>query len=198
MDYIQHSSHVDDAEGKYQFGETPPTKTVVTAQFLNGVQNELMHIIEEAGITPDAADNTQVLEAIRKIGAITSVDTSPPGPAAVSSGATVQVQKIAAVRTGDLVRATYVLGVTPAQGEDAVTATLAPPIGSAWSFISGSVAYQNSWHALLSAITAVPMNDGVDGVSSGAGFTASMFVGRSFASSSASVYVEAFYQVIAE
>lgn len=41
--------------------------TTVTANWLNGVQEELIHILEEAGITPDGATLTQVLGALRTL-----------------------------------------------------------------------------------------------------------------------------------
>lgn len=41
--------------------------TTVTANWLNGVQEELIHILEEAGITPDGANLAQVLEALRTL-----------------------------------------------------------------------------------------------------------------------------------
>lgn len=41
--------------------------TQVSASWANGVQEELMHIIESARITPDINDNTQVLRALRII-----------------------------------------------------------------------------------------------------------------------------------
>lgn len=41
--------------------------TTVTANWLNGVQEELIHILEEGGITPDGATLTQVLEALRTL-----------------------------------------------------------------------------------------------------------------------------------
>lgn len=41
--------------------------TTVTANWLNGVQEELIHILEEAGLTPDGAILTQVLEALRTL-----------------------------------------------------------------------------------------------------------------------------------
>lgn len=41
--------------------------TTVTANWLNGVQEELIHILEEGGITPDVATLTQVLEALRTL-----------------------------------------------------------------------------------------------------------------------------------
>jgi hypothetical protein len=39
--------------------------TTVTANWMNGVQEELIHILEEAGLTPDEATLTQVLSALR-------------------------------------------------------------------------------------------------------------------------------------
>lgn len=41
--------------------------TTVTANWLNGVQEELIHILEEAGINPDGATLTQVLGALRTL-----------------------------------------------------------------------------------------------------------------------------------
>lgn len=41
--------------------------TTVTANWLNGVQEELIHILKEAGITPDGANLAQVLEALRTL-----------------------------------------------------------------------------------------------------------------------------------
>lgn len=38
--------------------------TTVTANWLNGVQEELIYILEEAGITPNGASSTQVMEAL--------------------------------------------------------------------------------------------------------------------------------------
>ena len=38
--------------------------TTVTANWLNGVQEELIHILEEGGVTPDGANHTQVMEAL--------------------------------------------------------------------------------------------------------------------------------------
>ncbi len=46
-----------DGDGRTEMG------TVVTAKFLNDVQNELCHVIESAGIDLDATDNTQLLQA---------------------------------------------------------------------------------------------------------------------------------------
>lgn len=41
--------------------------TVVNAEYMNGVQEEIMSVIEEAGLTPDAEDNTQLLQAITNL-----------------------------------------------------------------------------------------------------------------------------------
>ena len=38
--------------------------TTVTANWLNGVQEELIHILEEGGVTPDGVNHTQVMEAL--------------------------------------------------------------------------------------------------------------------------------------
>lgn len=67
MDRIQHPS----ATPGHLFTEGDPAlgipATTVTATVLNGWQEELIHLIEEAGITPSAADNTQVLAALSEL-----------------------------------------------------------------------------------------------------------------------------------
>lgn len=64
MDRIQGTTATTD----HQFTEGDPAggiaATIVSATWLNGVQNELVHIIEEAGITPDAGNLTQVKAAL--------------------------------------------------------------------------------------------------------------------------------------
>lgn len=51
-----------------QFTEGDPAQgvpaTTVTANWLNGVQEELIHILTEAGITPNEADDTQIFAAM--------------------------------------------------------------------------------------------------------------------------------------
>ena len=50
--------------------------TIVTKDWLNGIQEELLALITAAGLTPDIANNAQILQALRS-GALTySVDTS--------------------------------------------------------------------------------------------------------------------------
>jgi len=65
MERINHPSATPD----HKFTEGDPAlgipATTVTANHMNGVQEELIHILEEAGITPDGANLTQVLEALR-------------------------------------------------------------------------------------------------------------------------------------
>jgi len=41
--------------------------TIVNAEYMNGVQEEIVRVIESAGLTPSAADNTQLLQAINNI-----------------------------------------------------------------------------------------------------------------------------------
>jgi len=41
--------------------------TVVNAEFMNSVQEEIINVIEDAGLTPDAEDNTQLLQAITNL-----------------------------------------------------------------------------------------------------------------------------------
>lgn len=64
MDRILHST----ATPTHQFTEGDPETaapaTVVTATWLNGVQGELVHLLELAGITPDAGNLTQVKAAL--------------------------------------------------------------------------------------------------------------------------------------
>ena len=67
MERINHPSATPD----HKFTEGDPAlgipATTVTANHMNGVQEELIHILEEAGITPDGANLTQVLEALRAL-----------------------------------------------------------------------------------------------------------------------------------
>jgi len=64
MDRILHST----ATPSHQFTEGDPgtgtPATTVTATWLNGVQEELVHLLELAGITPDAGNLTQVKAAL--------------------------------------------------------------------------------------------------------------------------------------
>lgn len=52
--------------------------TIVTPAWCNGVQEELMKVIEEAGITPDKTDNTQVWQAIQTMITEAAVSSSFP------------------------------------------------------------------------------------------------------------------------
>lgn len=65
MERINHPSATPDRK----FTEGDPAlgipATTVTANHMNGIQEELIHILEEAEITPDGANFTQVLEALR-------------------------------------------------------------------------------------------------------------------------------------
>lgn len=67
MERINHPSATPD----HKFTEGDPAlgipATTVTANHMNGVQEELIHILEEAEITPDGANLTQVLEALRAL-----------------------------------------------------------------------------------------------------------------------------------
>lgn len=71
MDRINHSSADADlfGVGKDGFTEGDPINgveaTVVTSDFVNGVQEEIAGVIEGAGLTPDGADFTQ-LETVRR------------------------------------------------------------------------------------------------------------------------------------
>ena len=63
MHEIDGSGHIDN-----QFTEGDPTSgiptTVITGDWLNAVQNELVNAIENAGLTLDKEDNTQLLQAM--------------------------------------------------------------------------------------------------------------------------------------
>ena len=74
-----------------QFTEGDPATavpaTIVSALWLNGVQEELIGVIEAASITPDDADNGQVLDALNSLfppkaateTALTTLDTTVDG-----------------------------------------------------------------------------------------------------------------------
>lgn len=66
MDLIQHPTAVAG-----QFVEEDPGSgteaTVITADHLNAVQNELIGVIAGAGLVPDSGDETQLLEAVRSL-----------------------------------------------------------------------------------------------------------------------------------
>lgn len=63
MHRIDHATAVDEhfTEGNVVGGLEA---TVVTDDFLNAVQDEIANVVEEAGITLDKADNTQLYQAI--------------------------------------------------------------------------------------------------------------------------------------
>lgn len=67
MDRINGST----ATANRQFTEGSPTSgvpaTIVSAQWLNSVQEELMGLLSAAGIAPNVSDNAQVLAAIRAL-----------------------------------------------------------------------------------------------------------------------------------
>jgi len=61
-----------------------PVGTYWTARWANNVTNELINLVEGAGLTPSETDQTQVLQAIRKVGFV-------GGSAGYSSSATLTV-----------------------------------------------------------------------------------------------------------
>ena len=66
MDRTQGANYTTDTlTGKRQFTDGPPG-TAVEKTFLNGVQDEICNVIEQAGLTPDSADNTQLFAALGK------------------------------------------------------------------------------------------------------------------------------------
>lgn len=54
---------------------TGEAATIVTSDWLNGVQGELLAVIEAGGLTPDKSDNTQLLAAIMALMASASAPT---------------------------------------------------------------------------------------------------------------------------
>jgi hypothetical protein len=58
------------AEGRFTEGNPtiPEPATVVSADWLNAVQDEILNVLAEAGIQPEKADNAQLKEAILKLG----------------------------------------------------------------------------------------------------------------------------------
>lgn len=65
MDRTTGTNHVVSG-GKRQFTDGPPGTTVNDA-WLNSIQEEIMYIIEGAGIAPSASDTTQLKQAIASI-----------------------------------------------------------------------------------------------------------------------------------
>ena len=65
MDRIQDPTATDD--NQFQEAGTGSVATRLRALWLNGIQEELIHILEEAGITPSSATLTQVLQALKII-----------------------------------------------------------------------------------------------------------------------------------
>lgn len=142
MDRIQHSS----ATSTHQFTEGDPGNgvpaTTVTALHMNGVQNELVHIIEEAGLTPDESNHTQVLQALGEIFLAKGEEASVP---VVEVMAADSVGGILNVNLGT--RATSVVVVV--KGTDAFPRTLR----LAGTVPSGSTVTVFSWY--LGALTVV-------------------------------------------
>lgn len=65
MDRIQDPTATED--NQFQEAGTGTVATRLRALWLNGIQEELIHILEEAGITPSSATLTQVLQALKII-----------------------------------------------------------------------------------------------------------------------------------
>lgn len=65
MDRIQDPTATED--NQFQEAGTGTVATRLRALWLNGIQEELIHILEEAGITPSSATLTQVLQALKVI-----------------------------------------------------------------------------------------------------------------------------------
>lgn len=65
MDRIQDPTATDDEKFQEASGDAPATR--LRALWLNGVQEELIHILEQAGVEPSTANLTQVLQALKVI-----------------------------------------------------------------------------------------------------------------------------------
>lgn len=63
MDRITGANWIYDAYGKRIFTDGPPA-TTVPATWLTGIQEEIMTVIEGAGLAPSINDNTQLKQAI--------------------------------------------------------------------------------------------------------------------------------------
>ena len=64
MDKIDHATATLDQEFTEGNPQTAVKPTVVTAKWLNGIQNELANFIQSRGITLDAEDETQLIQAL--------------------------------------------------------------------------------------------------------------------------------------
>lgn len=126
MDRIQHSS----ATSTHQFTEGDPGNgvpaTTVTAIHMNGVQNELVHIIEQAGLTPDESNHTQVLQALGELFLAKDAESSTPVLEVLASNA------VSGILTLDLgTRATSVVVVVKGNSSgSAMTLRLAGTVPS--------------------------------------------------------------------
>ena len=125
MDRIQHSSATSD----HQFTEGDPGNgvpaTTVTAVHMNGVQNELVHIIEEAGLTPDESVHTQVLQALGELFQAKGSESTTPVVEALVSDA---VSGVLNLNLGT--RATSVVVVVKGNSSTALTLRLAGTVPS--------------------------------------------------------------------
>jgi hypothetical protein len=90
MDRIDHPTADASVSDRPLFTEGNPATglpaTVITAEWLNGVQEEMIHAISSAGLTPNAADLTQLTQAVRLLSAAAPV--RQPTNLSPSSGAT--------------------------------------------------------------------------------------------------------------
>ncbi len=66
MDRVDSDDYVVDAgKRKYTDGSPPLTAaTVLASKWLNAVQEELLKVVEDAGLTPSDADVTQLRQAL--------------------------------------------------------------------------------------------------------------------------------------
>jgi hypothetical protein len=68
VDRIAGANWIYDGYGRRIFTDGPPA-TTVPATWLTGVQEEIIKVMENAGITPSVNDNTQLLQALGKTNA---------------------------------------------------------------------------------------------------------------------------------
>ncbi|QII37522.1 hypothetical protein G3M83_07335 [Rouxiella badensis] len=90
MQKIGSITNTADSNGEWTNGKvaTGITPTIIDASWLNTIQRELISILTEATLTPDPANDTQVISAMKKLFLITSnnlSEISAAGSASVSA-----------------------------------------------------------------------------------------------------------------
>ncbi|GLS03780.1 hypothetical protein GCM10007860_09250 [Chitiniphilus shinanonensis] len=102
MDYPHSISGVNLLNGKFTDGnpQTGQLPSRDTAAWSNAVTDELLSVIQAAGMTPTEGLNSQLLEALRAVGVFT---TRPPADNTTAAATTAFVQSAIAAATGRLI-----------------------------------------------------------------------------------------------